>query len=647
MMRQRLWAVLAAVLMCAGISHAQQDVRGRIEGVCASNPTEPVTAPADAESLDAEIIVQQIAAGQPIDLFGVAITGNLDMGLLLSNAGTVPVDVRQPITIADATLDGNLIIPDDVRFLAPFTFNGTTITGSVSIAQATFTEAVDFSSVTLGGAITVNETVFNAPVTFVGARAQSLVNFIGVTFSDSVAFSDARFGSQVSFLAGTTFEHDLAFERARFGTERLRFNSVAFADAVTFVDAQLCGSTRFDDVSASSLDFTGAVFGSDLRFQDGSQFAGDVLLTDVDIAGDLRVRSGATFGGDVVLSGVRFASGSKLSIRDGNFEGDLDGVGADFTSTDGFEVIDSTFDGDADFTDAQFSITQPFELTESVFNRDLSLNRAGFNNTVTITRTDANGTTDMRGAAFAGDVRITESTFNDELLFRGAAFASQQVIFTDSDFTSIDLSSVSLQDGSLDMVGATYDELVAFDLNLDVLAVPQDALERFEVYSALERSFRAQGSQELINEAHYEARAAECVLSARTPDISYLVNCPMSQYFLGYRVRLLPPIRTAVITVVLFGFLYWLGGLKAIPDPDDPAPRSGETIWDALGLSFDLFFAIRFNQIHVDFDNMRVAWLWRGLVLTEWVFGLYILVGLASALANTVPLFSTVLEQLR
>ncbi|MEL6270426.1 MAG: pentapeptide repeat-containing protein, partial [Chloroflexota bacterium] len=450
-MRRLLWIVAAVALMSAGTAQAQQDVRQRIEGLCAANTQQfaAVANPSvERESIPASTLVEQMAAGVPVEVNGAVITGNLDLNpLLAAGRDGTPVAVRQPVTLADATLDGNLIIPDALQVTAPFSLTGTVITGSVSIGQATFEQPVDFDRVQFGGAVTLTRPTFAAPASFVNVEMLSLVSFVGVTFADVADFSDARIEDQIAFVSNTAFQQNALFDRASF-SQRLSFNTVTFERDTYFTEVSFCGSTRLQGITARGImDFQGSGFASDLRIEAGSRMEADVYLTDTIMDGNLRVRSSAVISGDLLLSGMEFTSGNSLLIQDSTLNGDVDGVSVNFRSSDGLRMVESTFGGELDFTDAQFSETGSFTLLESVFNGDLSLNRALFNNTVSITRSDVNAVADMRGAQFFDNVFIEESTFNDELLFRGATFNAAIVDFHESDFDRIDLSSVSLQPG--------------------------------------------------------------------------------------------------------------------------------------------------------------------------------------------------------
>ncbi len=185
------------------------------------------------QSLPAQQILSQIAAGQPVHYDGMAITGDLDLSALpgLQVPATI---VLVNCTIPDASFAG-------VTFAQDALFWGSSF-GNASFKKASFLGRADFSNASFHQA-----------------------SFTGCTFSQSALFDGALFENSVSFI-DSSFGLDAFFNNARFlgGAD---FNYSDFDSYSYFAEAEFSGDAFFSDVDLSAAsDFSLATFSGQANF---------------------------------------------------------------------------------------------------------------------------------------------------------------------------------------------------------------------------------------------------------------------------------------------------------------------------------------------------------------------------------------------
>jgi hypothetical protein len=250
----------------------------------------------EAHAVTASALLAAIKQGQPIDLDGVVIRGDLAFD-------TLPVMTDPPAL-------GEIIGPQDreVRGIA----------AAVSVVNSVVRGKIVHRS---GD----GRLVFSAPVTFAGTTFEQMVDVSRSVFTQTVVLSGAVFLAEAYFVQGQ-FLGEVTGEKTAFGPHT-RFHRSRFHAPVTFLQSGFSGLAEFLEVRFDrEANFSRTYFKLGTGFS-GSQFAG---LADF---------SEALFDGDAFFTFARF-------------DGDVFFRRATFRATADFD--DAQFNGREDFSKVFF-----------------------------------------------------------------------------------------------------------------------------------------------------------------------------------------------------------------------------------------------------------------------------------------------------
>lgn len=221
-------------------------------GACAAQAQASRSSLGDAGPtvIEAEEILSEIRAGEPLNYDNVTIAGSLDLSHL-------PGPVKQPVKITNSQFQGSLNFAG-VTFNEPVDLRGTVFQKNISFAKARF----------LGDAKFAGSRIFGQ-ADFIDAVFAGLASFTSARFFNDTSFGSVQFGQDAIFMAAT-FSRDVDYNFAKFSRlgyfENARFENVSFLQSqfdghVTFLNAQFRGNaifaaTRFN----SDVVFRGARF---------------------------------------------------------------------------------------------------------------------------------------------------------------------------------------------------------------------------------------------------------------------------------------------------------------------------------------------------------------------------------------------------
>ena len=244
---------------------------------------------ADAEWIAADEIVRTVADGQPVELDGMVIIGDLDLHEVERVART--------FTCTRCTFGGS-IRASNVIFERMVDLSGSTVAGDVDFSGAIFRDAF------LMRALDGRSAGVTGPVSFSLASFGGRANFEGAAFGSDVDFRVAQFGGEASF-ADASFARDVLFDSATFGAMTrfnaspttdaaiggtARFTAATFQQKADFRQRQFLGQVLFDGASFEVADFTLARFFDDVTF-DGATIEGTGVFRSTRFRGDLKFRN--------------------------------------------------------------------------------------------------------------------------------------------------------------------------------------------------------------------------------------------------------------------------------------------------------------------------------------------------------------------
>ena len=211
--------------------------------------------------INAAVIWDCLHAGQPVDVEGVEIEGDLDLTSLWEkdSPGIVPITV--PLKITGSHFTGSLIGIDWDR--------------EVTVS---FEEAVDLRSTHFDGRVDLSSAQFKRAANFLETRFGDMADFTQVTFSLGASFNRAQFGGEaVFFLAQFSggsdfmeahFAQSAYFQQAQFvGDSDAFFFKTRFGGPAWFTDARFAAPAVF-----LQAEFTGTVQFDGALFQDKASF---------------------------------------------------------------------------------------------------------------------------------------------------------------------------------------------------------------------------------------------------------------------------------------------------------------------------------------------------------------------------------------
>ena len=316
---------------------------------------------ADGRTVFADRILEQIAAGEPVEYDGYTIEGALDLDRL-TNLPTVEEGLFYQV-------------------------NHTNLSGQ----KKAIASRIRIANSTIKGWVNFNNTIFSTPVDFKNTRFEGHAGFLGAVFKKGTDLSGSQFSKYADFL-GSEIPNHAYFNNSRFHDyadfegayfDYANFNA-SFTDIADFKYAHFNGDAYFGGTGFNDIaDFGTAGFNGYADFG----FAG------FNDTADFR---GAGFSGTVGFLGTRFNDTAYFS-------------GVEFNGTTKFDGV--KFNGDADFEGAEF-------------NRGASFSSAEFNST-DFTKSQFDKEAHFEDADFIGKTSFENAHFKEDALFENASFEDE------------------------------------------------------------------------------------------------------------------------------------------------------------------------------------------------------------------------------
>ena len=240
----------------------------------------------EAHMVRGERIIDAIQKGEPVDLVGVLIQGDLLFDRLTMQANPKPPTapelqsqaergssqeqrlVRAALTIRESVVPGAFrhgLANAVLRFEGPVDFRNTRFKEGVDLSRSVFQEEVDLSGAIFekaahfvqgqfakqvacretkfGPSTRFHRSMFRGSVDCTGALFDGMAEFLEVSFEQPVTFERARFGLGTGF-SGSRFRSRSNFGEAIFSRETF-FMFTAFEDETVFAGAQFLGPSDF------------------------------------------------------------------------------------------------------------------------------------------------------------------------------------------------------------------------------------------------------------------------------------------------------------------------------------------------------------------------------------------------------------------
>lgn len=288
------WSGMAGVLpgpsaqaACAIESPAQ--VKGRPGPLIKHLAADCTQAEREANAVSGATIIAAIVAGQPVDLNGVVVRGDVSFDAMPVEVTQLPKGlspeqraalselsadelrlVRGPVAIRESIVMGAVrhrSAKGTLQFQGPLDLRGTTFREGVDLSRSVFQGGVDLSGAKFekeayfiqgqfGHALACKDTkfgphtrfhrsVFRGPVDCAGALFDGMAEFLEVSVEQPFTMERARFGSGTGF-SGSRFLRHANFSEAIFSRETFFAFSVFDGD-VSFAGAQFLSGADFSD----------------------------------------------------------------------------------------------------------------------------------------------------------------------------------------------------------------------------------------------------------------------------------------------------------------------------------------------------------------------------------------------------------------
>lgn len=241
----------------------------------------------EAHAVRGEAIMDAMAKGRPVDLFGVMVRGDLIFDRLAVHAlshSPAPASelanqadrgggngrrlVREALSLRDSVVLGAVrhrSADGTLRFEGPVNFRGSHFREGVDLSRSVFREAVELSAATFdkeayfvqgqfaqqmdcretkfGPSTRFHRSVFRGSVNCTDALFDGMAEFLEVSFEQPTTFERSRFGSGTGF-SGSRFKSRVSFSEAIFSRETF-FGFTTFESEAVFTDARFLGSADF------------------------------------------------------------------------------------------------------------------------------------------------------------------------------------------------------------------------------------------------------------------------------------------------------------------------------------------------------------------------------------------------------------------
>ena len=365
-------------------------------------------------------------------------------------------------------------------------------------------------------------------------------------------------------------------------------NSV-FEKNVDFSNTQFKKATNFRDISFLGIsNFGGVSFGGDAYFWNVS-FGGDTDFWNVSFGGDTDFRGtsfggyvnffDASFDGDAYFWGMSF--GGYTDFRGTSFDGDVNFFDTSFGGYTNF--FDASFDGDVNFQSASFDGDVIF--FGASFDGDANFRFASFG-----------GYADFRYASFGGDVLFEYMQFN-KVFFSDTTFT--KVSFYEADFKSMKVEWISLKD-ALVFDGPAYIKLIKNFREIEQFKDADDAYYQYRRLSQADKKWSF----------------------SKLGDVFMWLSC-------GYGVKPQYTIILAVVVILIFTIIYWLGnGIRRLKESDEDDTED-VSFCDAFYFSVTTFTTLGYGDWYPK-DRYRMFVMIEGLV--GWIILALFLVTLANVM---------------
>ncbi len=297
-LRKRLWsqwyvplALGGAIVTCSLEADAACVIESPSTGIEAGLAVHlsPSCTPAEREAhaVRGEAIMDAMAKGRPVDLFGVTVRGDLIFDRLAVHAlshspapasepaiqanrggGTERRLVREALSLRDCVVLGAVrhrSVDGTLRFEGPVNFRGSHFKEGVDLSRSVFQEAVELSAATFdkeahfvqgqfaqqmdcretkfGPSTRFHRSVFRGSVNCTDALFDGMAEFLEVRFEQPTTFERSRFGLGTGF-SGSRFKSRVSFSEAIFSRETF-FGFTTFESQAVFTDARFLGSADF------------------------------------------------------------------------------------------------------------------------------------------------------------------------------------------------------------------------------------------------------------------------------------------------------------------------------------------------------------------------------------------------------------------
>lgn len=429
------------------------------------------------ESLDLSETVLETPTGEPIDLRGATIDGDLD----LSNA-----TIKVPLLLGNAVITG-AFDASDTYFECIVNLAGAKIGRQTLLSHAQFDGGVvanglgagfvDARGLSVNGPAVFDDASFSANVRFARAEFDGelsyertewrlLADFAMVSVTDTASFADSTIGGEFR-LTGSSFDRDLTLSGITVNNDvscchavvsgSLDASLATFSGEVDFDDLRHYGpSASFDQTAFESytsfsfaninerLSFRESTFEDEVWFTYG-HFEGTVDFESARFEGLTHLRD-ATFGSDVIIRNAH--STSQLFFHGSTIGGDVDARRA---MIDHFQ-FSAELTGDADFRSVRFDAQAVFRHTE-------------FGGTAWFDSASFAGEPDFTGCQFLSDVSFDETEFLVSPTFEETRFAVEPNLDA-ADFSR----SVAVDEGPLIMARPEELDNAGTTIPLDALS---------------------------------------------------------------------------------------------------------------------------------------------------------------------------------
>lgn len=278
-------------------SHAACQVEGSVSkaggALVKKVPSSCTQAEREIHAVDGAKILESLNKGQPVDLTGVIVRGDVDFDRLPAQTvggrnriGSDPREqggteeirlVRGALTIRESVVLGGVrhrSSTGTLQFEGPVDFHGTTFKagvdlsrshfhGLVELAEAVFQQEAYFvqgqfmqglgcAGTKFGPHTRFHRSLFRGAVNCTGALFDGMAEWLEVTFEQPAVFERTRFGSGTGF-SGSRFMQQAGFSDAIFSRDTF-FTFSVFEETAVFAGSQFLGPVDFSNADFKKRD---------------------------------------------------------------------------------------------------------------------------------------------------------------------------------------------------------------------------------------------------------------------------------------------------------------------------------------------------------------------------------------------------------